>query len=65
MVIRAMRDFNTAPEQTFLIGDSDEDMQAGAAAGCRTVRAGEGEFAAGAEQVMFWLASLASGSLKE
>jgi rfaE bifunctional protein nucleotidyltransferase chain/domain len=65
MVIRAMRDFKAAPGQTFLIGDSDEDMQAGAAAGCRTVRAGEGEFAAGVDQVLTWLAGLASGSLKE
>ena len=56
MVIRAMRDFKTPPEQTFLMGDSDEDMQAGAAAGCRTVRAGEGGFAAGVEQIMSWMA---------
>jgi len=62
MVIRAMRDFNAAPDQTFLMGDSDEDMQAGAAAGCRTVRAGEGGFASGVEQILLWLAS---GSLKE
>jgi len=62
MVIRAMRDFKTEPEQTFLIGDSDDDMRAGAAAGCRTVRAGEGGFAAGVEQILAWLAS---GSLKE
>jgi rfaE bifunctional protein nucleotidyltransferase chain/domain len=64
MVIRAMRDFKAAPEQTFLIGDSDEDMQAGAAAGCRTLRAGEGAFAAGVEQILSWMAWLASGSLK-
>jgi len=56
MVIRAMRDFKTPREQTFLMGDSDEDMQAGAAAGCRTVRAGEGGFAAGVEQIISWMA---------
>jgi rfaE bifunctional protein nucleotidyltransferase chain/domain len=56
MVIRAMRDFKAAPEQTFLVGDSDEDMQAGAAAGCRTLRAGEGGFAAGVEQILSLLA---------
>jgi len=55
MVIRAMRDFKAAPDQTFLMGDSDEDMQAGAAAGCRTVRAGDGGFASGAEQIMSWV----------
>ena len=65
MVIRAMRDFKSAPQETFLIGDSDDDMQAGAAAGCRTVRAGDGGFAAGVEQILAWLAGLASGSLKE
>jgi hypothetical protein len=27
-----MRDFKAAPDQTFLMGDSDDDMQAGAAA---------------------------------
>jgi rfaE bifunctional protein nucleotidyltransferase chain/domain len=52
MVVRAMRDFKTAPEQTFLIGDSDDDMQAGAAAGCRTVRTGAGGFGAAAEQIL-------------
>ena len=42
---------------TFLIGDSDEDMLAGAAGGCRTARAGEGGFAAAAEQILAWQAS--------
>jgi len=62
MVIRAMRDFKAAPEQTFLMGDSDDDMEAGTAAGCRTVRAGESGLAAGVDQILAWLAS---GSLKE
>ena len=57
MLIRAMRDFGTAPIKTFLVGDSDDDLRAGAAAGCRTVRAGEGEFAPAVEQIVRWLAS--------
>src|SRR6185295_17627981 len=61
MVVRAMRDFKAAPDQTFLMGDSGDDMQAGAAAGCRTVLAGEGGFASGAEQILTWLPS---GSFK-
>jgi D-glycero-D-manno-heptose 1,7-bisphosphate phosphatase len=36
MITRAMRDFGMPPERTFVIGDSDADIQAGAAAGCRT-----------------------------
>jgi len=52
MIVRAMRDFKAVPEQTFLMGDSDDDMQAGTAAGCRTVRAGEGGFAAGVDQIL-------------
>lgn len=57
MVVRAMRDFKATPGRTFLIGDSDEDMQAGAAARCRTVRAGEGGFTPAVEQIVRWLAS--------
>jgi len=52
MIVRAMRDFKAVPEQTILMGDSDDDMQAGTAAGCRTVRAGEGGFAAGVDQIL-------------
>jgi D-glycero-D-manno-heptose 1,7-bisphosphate phosphatase len=44
MITRAMREFGVAPEQTFLIGDSDDDMQAGTDAGCRTIRVGEAGF---------------------
>ncbi|HEY2846096.1 MAG TPA: HAD-IIIA family hydrolase [Bryobacteraceae bacterium] len=57
MILEAMRDFGMAASQTFLIGDSDEDMLAGAAGGCRTARAGEGGFAAAAEQILAWQAS--------
>jgi rfaE bifunctional protein nucleotidyltransferase chain/domain len=52
MVVRAMRDFGVAPEQTFMVGDSDDDMRAGADAGCRTVRATEAGFGAAAERVI-------------
>jgi rfaE bifunctional protein nucleotidyltransferase chain/domain len=44
MLHRALRDFKTPPERTFLIGDHEVDMQAGTAAGVRTVFAG-GSFA--------------------
>jgi len=53
MITRAMRDFAVAPEQTFLVGDSDDDMQAGADAGCQTVRVGEEGFGRAAEEVLF------------
>ncbi len=35
MVLRALRDFDVAPERAFLIGDRDSDIQAAAAAGVR------------------------------
>jgi D-glycero-D-manno-heptose 1,7-bisphosphate phosphatase len=52
MVERALRDFGTSPAQTFLAGDSDEDMQAGADAGCTTVRVSEEGFGPAAEQIL-------------
>jgi len=52
MITRAMRDFAVAPEQTFLVGDSDDDMQAGADAGCQTVRVSEAGFGPAAEQIL-------------
>ena len=52
MITRAMRDFDAAPERTFLAGDSDDDMQAGADAGCHTVRVDEGGFGAAVEQIL-------------
>jgi len=36
MITRAMRDFAMPPERTFVIGDSEADMQGGQVAGCRT-----------------------------
>jgi D-glycero-D-manno-heptose 1,7-bisphosphate phosphatase len=35
MVLRALRDFDVAPDRAFLIGDRDSDIQAAAAAGVR------------------------------
>jgi D-glycero-D-manno-heptose 1,7-bisphosphate phosphatase len=52
MIVRAMRDFGVAPEQTFLVGDSNDDMQAGADAGCQTVRVGETGLGPAAEQIL-------------
>ncbi len=37
---RALRDFQTPAERTFMVGDDEADMRAGAAAGCRTVCVG-------------------------
>jgi D-glycero-D-manno-heptose 1,7-bisphosphate phosphatase len=34
---RALRDFKMPPERAFFVGDTGADMQAGAAAGCRTI----------------------------
>ena len=52
MIVRAMREFGVAPEQTFLIGDSDEDMQAGSDAGARTIRVGENGFLPAVKQIL-------------
>jgi rfaE bifunctional protein nucleotidyltransferase chain/domain len=42
MVRRAMEEFGVDAGRTVLIGDSDADLEAGAAVGCRTVRVGQG-----------------------
>jgi rfaE bifunctional protein nucleotidyltransferase chain/domain len=52
MITRAMRDLEVAPERTFLVGDTDEDMQAGADAGCRTIRVGQDGFGPAAGQIL-------------
>jgi D-glycero-D-manno-heptose 1,7-bisphosphate phosphatase len=52
MITRAMREFGAAPEQTFVAGDSDDDMQAGADAGCQTVRVDEKGFGPAAELIL-------------
>jgi rfaE bifunctional protein nucleotidyltransferase chain/domain len=58
MITRAMREFGAAPEQTFLIGDSDDDMRAGADAGCRTVRVDTSANNAGFESAAEWILSM-------
>ena len=52
MITRAMREFGASPEETFVVGDSDDDMQAGADAGCQTVRVGEKGFWASAVKIL-------------
>ena len=52
MITRAMSDFAVAPEETFMVGDSDDDMQAGTDAGCQTVRVGEEGFRPVVEQIL-------------
>jgi rfaE bifunctional protein nucleotidyltransferase chain/domain len=52
MITRAMRDFDVTPEQTYLVGDSDDDMQAGAYAACRTVRVDAKGFEPAVEQIL-------------
>jgi rfaE bifunctional protein nucleotidyltransferase chain/domain len=47
MVKGAMEEFGMAPERTVLIGDTAADVEAGKAAGCRTIRVGEGGVAFG------------------
>ena len=52
MITRAMQDFDVTPEQTFLVGDSLDDMRAGANAGCQTVCVEKEGFAPAAEQIL-------------
>jgi len=59
MLTRAMRDFGVAPERTFLVGDTDDDMQAGADAGCQSVRVGEEGFGPAAERILSLLPAAA------
>lgn len=44
MLIKAARDFNIDLSQSWMIGDGENDMKAGRAAGCRTVFIGSGTF---------------------
>ncbi len=62
MITRAMREFGVAPEKTFLIGDSDEDMQAGEEAGCRAVRVGEEGFELSVEGILSALSEASTGA---
>jgi rfaE bifunctional protein nucleotidyltransferase chain/domain len=54
MVRRALDDFRMPAKYVFLIGDTLTDIQAGAAAGCRTIQVGSGaaDFLAAARQVI-------------
>jgi D-glycero-D-manno-heptose 1,7-bisphosphate phosphatase len=52
MITRAMRDFGLTPERTAVVGDADEDMQAGTDAGCQIVRVGAQGFGPAAELVL-------------
>ena len=44
MLIQAARDFNIALERSWMIGDGENDIKAGKAAGCHTALIGEGDF---------------------
>jgi D-glycero-D-manno-heptose 1,7-bisphosphate phosphatase len=52
MVHRAMREFGCSPGQTFLIGDTDADIEAARVAGCGAVLVSAGGFSPAAEQVV-------------
>ena len=44
MLIKAAEDFNIGLENSWMIGDGENDVRAGKAAGCRTALIGEGEY---------------------
>ena len=44
MLLRASKDFNIDLENSWMIGDGENDIKAGKNAGCKTVLIGEGEF---------------------
>ena len=44
MLLRAAEDFNIDLEQSWMVGDGENDVRAGKAAGCRTCLLGEGEY---------------------
>jgi rfaE bifunctional protein nucleotidyltransferase chain/domain len=41
MLRRALEDFRVPPDRAVMIGDTPADLEAGAAAGCRTIRVGD------------------------
>jgi D-glycero-D-manno-heptose 1,7-bisphosphate phosphatase len=55
MLTRAMRDFAPPLERTFLLGDSDADMEAGKAAGVGTVLVEEGGFLRASQGIVDYL----------
>lgn len=42
LILRAAEDFNIDLENSWMIGDSDSDVQAGQAAGCKSIKIAEG-----------------------
>ena len=44
MLLQAAEDFNIDLESSWMVGDGENDIRAGHAAGCRTVLIGEGDF---------------------
>lgn len=44
MLLQAKADFNIDLEQSFMVGDSENDIKAGKAAGCKTVLINKGSF---------------------
>lgn len=44
MLLKAAQDFNIDLEQSYMVGDGENDIKAGINAGCKTVLIGEGEF---------------------
>ena len=52
MIERALRDFKMPADRAFVIGDTAADLEAGAAAGCRTFQVGDSDFTRAAEWVL-------------
>ena len=52
MIERAMRELGMAADRTFFLGDTDADLEAAAAAGCRAALAGEGRFSAAVDWLL-------------
>lgn len=44
MIFSAVKDFNIVPENSWVIGDSENDIRAGKNAGCKTVLIGSGNY---------------------
>jgi len=68
MLERAMREAGVSPGETFFVGDTDTDMRAGAAAGCRTVLVGGASASAdfrapGFADAAEWIVAQAAGSV--
>ena len=42
LLLKAAEDFNIDLEKSYMIGDSDSDVQAGEAAGCKSIKIKEG-----------------------